>query len=859
MRLVSRTRHRRLLVESLERRDTPAGAVTASVVGGVLTLTGDDLDNSIEVQQTGPGAFTVSGINTTIQGGPTFTGVASISANLADGNDIVSLFSSVDLDTDGSADFILPGAVSINGGDGSNTLGLTAPGAIKVGSFSYTGGDGPDVVQVAGGAGKGSKITGNASVAVGIGFNSQGPNYADTQITLSNLEVDGFGGLKLTGADGPEVLTLNGLTVARALTADGGEGNLTVIDNGSTIGTVNLKSAGPSAGYSTNALTLTANGTKVAGPVLMKSATGAALYLAGAETGPITFSTGNASSGGGFVEVDAGASKVHGDLKMTGSRLSLYTRTGGTLTVDRGLSLIGTGFVDLSPTEASTVTAGTVTLTGASGAGYSSNDSTGRNLTVTGAMTLKGRTADFYQSGGEVVVGGKLSLLGTNEASFTADVPFGFNAPRPRTTAGSLLVQGRSATYEQTESDATFGAGLSVVAKEDARIFTNDREQTEDPGNPGTFDPAVGANITVSNGPLLLSGAGSAEMFQTDGVLTLGSGMTILSPGGSASYQADVGQGYNAPAPKLVMQIGSVLVRGGSADFRFAGGVANIGGTVTVLGQDGGHFTADFGETYDTSFNYTTLYPTVTAGTVTVNGGVGEAGFATFGDTFTGHGDVSVKGTGLTRVYFQDQTGSQVDGNVSVSSGGDFDSFLAWGPLTVGGNLSVDLGSGANDFETGVNGGATKVTGNVTFTSGNGSDTFELARLEVTGTTTITTGAGTDSVYLLGGTKFTGPITLDTGGGADLVSIATGLPDLNNPPNVAYAAGTVEFDAKATIKLGAGNDSLVLGDPADALGVIAFGPNGSIAADGGLSLGDKLTIVAGQVNSANVTTTGFEL
>jgi hypothetical protein len=277
------------------------------------------------------------------------------------------------------------------------------------------------------------------------------------------------------------------------------------------------------------------------------------------------------------------------------------------------------------------------------------------------------------------------------------------------------------------------------------------------------------------------------------------------------------------------------------------------------LGADGGGFDSDFGETYDTNFDYTDLYPTVKTGTVTVNAGVGDARFRTFGTSFTGHGDVSVKGAGLTRVYFEDQTGSQVDGNVSVTSGGDFDSFLAWGPLTVGGNLSVDLGSGANDFETGVNGGATKVTGNVTFKSGNGSDTFELARLEVTGTTTITTGAGTDSVYLLGGTKFTGPITLDTGGGADLVSVATALPDSNNPGGPpAFAAGTVEFDAKATFKLGAGNDTLVLGDPSDVLGVVAFGPGGSIAADGGPSLGDTLTIVAGRVDGSKVTPTGFE-
>src|SRR5262249_22710043 len=165
-------------------------------------------------------------------------------------------------------------------------------------AFSYVGGDGPDFVQVLAGAGTGSKVSGNLSVSVGIGFNSQGPNYADTVINLSNLEVDGLGGLKVTGADGPEQLNLTGMTVTHALTGAGGADNFSVTMTGGTFGTVNLKSAGPSAGYSTNALTLTANGTHVPGPVSMRSATGAALFLAGAETGPITFISGNGGAGG---------------------------------------------------------------------------------------------------------------------------------------------------------------------------------------------------------------------------------------------------------------------------------------------------------------------------------------------------------------------------------------------------------------------------------------------------------------------------------------------------------------------------------------------------------------------------------
>src|SRR6476660_4883284 len=137
-----RARRAPLALHQLESRDNPNGTVTASVAGGVLTLTGDDLDNSIAVDQTGAGSFTVSGAaNTAIQGGPNFTGVNSIVANLADGNDVVALFGSVDQDSDGLTDFILPGAVTINAGDGSNILGLTGSGKVQVSAFSYTGGD----------------------------------------------------------------------------------------------------------------------------------------------------------------------------------------------------------------------------------------------------------------------------------------------------------------------------------------------------------------------------------------------------------------------------------------------------------------------------------------------------------------------------------------------------------------------------------------------------------------------------------------------------------------------------------------------------------------------------------------------
>src|SRR5438105_3101878 len=52
--------HRRLQVETLEDRSLPATGVTASLSGGVLSVTGTDAADTIVVRQTAAHAVTVS-------------------------------------------------------------------------------------------------------------------------------------------------------------------------------------------------------------------------------------------------------------------------------------------------------------------------------------------------------------------------------------------------------------------------------------------------------------------------------------------------------------------------------------------------------------------------------------------------------------------------------------------------------------------------------------------------------------------------------------------------------------------------------------------------------------------------------
>src|SRR5262245_47159722 len=100
----------RLRLLQLETRDTPAGTVTGTLSGGVLTLTGDDESNSIQLMQVGTDITVVGNNNTNIAGGPTFSSVTSVKTVMKGGNDEVGI--------DPVGPFTLPGAANFDLGDG---------------------------------------------------------------------------------------------------------------------------------------------------------------------------------------------------------------------------------------------------------------------------------------------------------------------------------------------------------------------------------------------------------------------------------------------------------------------------------------------------------------------------------------------------------------------------------------------------------------------------------------------------------------------------------------------------------------------------------------------------------------------
>jgi hypothetical protein len=839
---------RSLCCEPLETRDTPAGIVSAAVSGGVLTLTGDDADNFVSLVQTGT-TIDVAGPNgTTITGGTSFPNVTALRAVLADGNDSLAI--------DNTAAFNLPGAVTVDLGDGQNALALSTNAKLDLGALTVTAGDGADLVTVAGGAGQASKITGNVNIALGIGADLQGPAGVNSAVYFQGLDLTGPAGLVLTAQDGDEALTLTDVRVTRGVTANGGEGSLDAFTTGSSFGALSLSSVGRQSGNPFDGTTLTATSTTIAGAVNLKSGAGARLEFTDGATGPVTVTAGPA----GYTTNDFGGTvTVNGNVTVKGFRNSLTTVVGADVTVTGDVSVTSAYQSSLALMESVLRARNiSVTGTGSGGADFYAPDflaANTANLVVTGAMTVKGRTASYDQSGGQATFGTRLAVLATTDAYFNSQAaPFSFNAPGAKTTVtnGSLVVQGRDASFNQTESEVVTRTGVSVLATEDAEFITTERVQNEDPENAGVFDTAAGSVTRATAGKITVRGGTSAGYFQGEGDVSASAGLSVISDRGSASFSAYTGDGFLSVGPKTAVPAGGVVVQGHSASFDQTGGQFTSPAGVSVVGHDGAQFRVDIGETFDTNFDFFDVpaATTLAQGPLTLKGGAGEAQVSAFGTTLAVGGDLTISGQSH-RVSFGSENGTTVGGKYAQTGATvEADYLTVENDFSVNGDMTVALGSGSNFIDLGDDGGTIAVGGRLSVTTGNGTDAVVLRNVTVTGTTTVTTGAGGDVLTILGASAFTGDVNVDLGGGADTLAVA----------NEINMGGPVTFNGASRIRFGGGNDTVILGlavgSGGDSNSQVVFAGSGFLNLDGGTNL-NSFDDEAGQFDASNVTLVNF--
>ncbi|MCS7168567.1 MAG: hypothetical protein RMI91_03245 [Gemmatales bacterium] len=111
-----------LSVESLEDRCVPAGVVRVTFRAGLLTLTGDNLDNSVRLQFGSTGrTVSVIGLDNTVIAGVNFAnGVRDIQLNMQGGNDLVvvwggRLAGGVGMELGQGSDRVVLGYTHLNG------------------------------------------------------------------------------------------------------------------------------------------------------------------------------------------------------------------------------------------------------------------------------------------------------------------------------------------------------------------------------------------------------------------------------------------------------------------------------------------------------------------------------------------------------------------------------------------------------------------------------------------------------------------------------------------------------------------------------------------------------------------------
>lgn len=179
-------------IEHLEERALLAGNVVASMFGPHLSVTGDSLDNAVEVTVIN-NTVQLRGLNSTTINGGTAVFVVAANTDTMTGNSLISLGAGND-----SAVFTrnvkLGGATSVVGGAGDDALSST--GAIFQGNVAFFGNDGNDSFSLQ------DSTTQNSLLLYG--------ENGDDLVSLTNMTLNGYVRIK-TGV-GDDGVSFNNVT-----------------------------------------------------------------------------------------------------------------------------------------------------------------------------------------------------------------------------------------------------------------------------------------------------------------------------------------------------------------------------------------------------------------------------------------------------------------------------------------------------------------------------------------------------------------------------------------------------------------------------------------------------------------------
>ncbi len=746
--------------------------------GGTLSLVGKAATNDVQ---------TFNG--TTLNGGASAIALAS-----GTGGSLTLNLGALTRNAGGTVNFTLPDSGSITTTTG-NTNGILGPWATLGADFAMNDGTGRIVASTnyndipARGP---STIASDATLNVRI--NSAGASgsiaLAATNTTINTLlqgtataaTVDTAGkalkvGSILVGA-GQEALTLGAVANDGTLAAAAAGGELTLINNGASLLTVNaliadnttaspLFKAGDGTVLLAGANTFSGTTTLLAGTLRLGSGTALG-------TGAITLAGGSLDSGvAGLVNSGNNAQNWNGDFGFVGSQ---------------SLNL-GTGAVTLSGNRQVTVNASALTVGGTVSGAYGIAKAGGGTLALTGSVAYTGATT---VNGGTLRVEHGVAthdyFVGGAALSIASGATFELNQ-----TANTARYSSVSRTVTGAGTFSKAGSGYTWLANDGATKIT-------------TFNQSAGGLINVRAGTLASIKTAPTHL----GGLTIAAGAVAAldnyaTQGADAFFDALSGGGtlnYDAGATARTVNVGV-----NHSSSTFSGVIANGGtGAVGLTKAGTGTLTLSGVSTY--------TGPTTVGGGTLRLGGAGQLGSGAYA------GAVSVPAgstLALGSSAAQTLSGPLSGGGTLLHSGA--------GTLTLGGTNSFRGGITNTAGKLVVNGsldpagtvavvggtfggtgsaGATTLADGITLEPGSGgSDGLTLSRLLFNGRGTITGTLGAATLVAV-----TGDVV--TGGGSDSVTFVPAVrPATGTYRVLSYGSGADPFGA---VRLGVAWRGLALVD-----------------------------------------------
>jgi hypothetical protein len=757
----------------LEDRLAPAGVVTVADAAGAVTLTGDDLGNSVHVFRTTPGHYRIEGLDGTTLNGGTVTTI-----------DLARLT-----------------GLTFTGNGGSDTLDVANLGPL--GGLSFDGGPGADIFRATNLA-----VTGDVDVAGGTGpdqFNFAGP----ATVIGRNLRLTGSGGFGCQ-------LGASRLAVGGTMNVDGGAGNAQVQCFAGDVAVgrgidFNTGTAGGFGGFS-----LFAAGKCVVG----KLPTGESVRMAASGFGGLTLGGDNIALAGGVRLTNNSATPASG--------LVIFGRVARVGKLPGGASLAVTGGQSISLTGTNLILAGGINFAGGSAG-------SNLNLTAPAGRAVIGRLASgasIRYTGG---AGPDAISLGFGSLTLAGGIEFapgnGQNLLRVNAPSGAARV-GRLATGSSIHFAG--GANADTLALDAARLTL--AGGIDFAGGAGDNAVHLGESGNAAGQLVIGRHAGGQSIAYTGGADqdTLDFVANSITFAGGIDFGPGNGSNVISSVSLTNFRIGA-LATGPSV--KYAGGDsfdkidwsawrAAFQGSIEMAGGAGF-------DTFNLSALTATVGRTATGDSVRFTGGAGDDSFTVRGN-LSPAGAVSIAGdAGFDDLILQGnrlRVGGKVtldggpDGDrlfvsaltlalgrglaVAGGDGDDFFELIANG--TVHGDVDIDLGplavgtqsANLGDIDGRVNGLVIQGSLTVTSTGAAGSaDSVNVTNVAVGGAFTAALGAGASTVTL-DNLSVGGALTVDTNGGNDVVQFER-----------SNVFGNSTVGGAATIRTGDGNDSVRIGSP----------------------------------------------